>query len=77
MTAGRARDWRDLRSPPGEPGSGRLRYAAAMGLWRAGALPEPVLEVYRTLALDDRADPEAELARHGLAPPRDNRAPAP
>jgi hypothetical protein len=52
--------------PAGLPGSGRRRYAAAMGLHLRGAISEEVLEVYRALALDDHADPAVELRRIAL-----------
>lgn len=63
----RDRQWHDLRLPAGVAGSGRRRYAAAMWYFWEGELPEVTLEVYRALALDDHADPEAELRRIGLA----------
>jgi len=52
--------------PAGLHGSGRRRYAAAMGLYRRGQLSEELLEIYRTLAMDDQADPVAERERCGL-----------
>jgi len=69
MTAtDRDRQRRELRLPPGLAGGGRRRYAAAMWLHGDGAMPEDALELYRTLALDDRADPDLELCRAGLRP---------
>lgn len=56
----------ELALPAGIPGSGRRRYAAAMWFHLHSDLPEAALEVYRALALDDGADPLAELARLGL-----------
>jgi hypothetical protein len=47
----------ELCLPPGMAGSGRRRYAAAMWYFWKGDLTEESLEVYRTLALDDRTDP--------------------
>lgn len=57
----------DLATPPGVPGSGRLRYAAAMQLYRRGRLGEEVLEVYRICSPLDAEDPLALLAARGLA----------
>jgi hypothetical protein len=59
---------REFRLPAGLPGSGLRRYAAAMSLHLRGAISEEVLETYRALAMDDRADPAEELRRLGLAP---------
>ncbi len=53
----------EFRLPAGLPGSGRRRYAAAMSLYLRGAISEEVLETYRALAMDDRADPTEELRR--------------
>ncbi|MBL9051193.1 MAG: hypothetical protein JNK19_13865 [Tabrizicola sp.] len=59
-----------LYSPLGQPGSGRVRYGAAMALWRAGQISEAVLEVYRIAAAHDGRDPLSMLAERGLpAPP--------
>lgn len=52
----------DLALPPGRPGSGLRRYAAAMWFHAAGRIDDATLETYRALALDDAADPAAVLA---------------
>ena len=51
----------ELALPPGLPGSGRRRYAAAMWFHLNADLPEDVLEVFRALAMDDHADPLRDL----------------
>lgn len=56
----------DLRTPPGPPGSGRLRYAAAMHFYTRGQLSDAALEVYRILSLIDGEDPGVLLEQ--LAP---------
>lgn len=58
-----------LAVPPGVPGSGRLRYGAAMTLWREGLIGPEVLEVYRIASPRDAEDPEPLLAGAGLALP--------
>jgi hypothetical protein len=58
-----------LHSPLGQPGSGRVRYGAAMALWREGRISDAVLEVYRIASAHDRRDPLAALREQGLAPP--------
>ncbi len=55
-----------LRTPLAEAGSGRVRYSAAMALWRAGHLSEAQLEVYREASAHDDRDPVAMLRDHGL-----------
>jgi hypothetical protein len=57
------RQFADLSTPPGVPGSGRLRYAAAMHFYNRGMLEAEALEVYRILALIDAEDPAPLLAR--------------
>ena len=52
--------------PPGEAGSGRVRYAAAMHLYQKRYITAETLEVYRICAPDDRLDPLAELQRLGI-----------
>jgi hypothetical protein len=54
--------------PAGMPGTGRRRYAAAMWLHVQGMLDEEALEVYRALAMDDRACASQELRRIGREP---------
>lgn len=58
-----------LATPPGLPGSGRLRYGAAMALYRDGALSEAALEVYRICSARDRQDPAPLLRERGLPLP--------
>jgi hypothetical protein len=60
---------RAILTPPGAPGSGRLRYGAAMTLHQAGLLPAPALEAYRECSPADTLDPAAALAARGCAPP--------
>jgi hypothetical protein len=57
-----------IHQPLGLPGSGRVRYAAAMALYRAGRLGASELEVYREAAAFDGRDPARMLADLGLAP---------
>ena len=57
-----AREHAALRTPPGAPGSGRVRYAAAMHFYNRGQLSAEALEVYRVLALIDAEDPAPLLA---------------
>ena len=61
-TAEDARQLADLRTPPGQPGSGRVRYAAATHFYNRGMLSADALEVYRILALIDAEDPAPLLA---------------
>ncbi|MCF1708131.1 dimethylsulfoniopropionate lyase [Tabrizicola sp. J26] len=56
-----------LMLPPGLPGSGRLRYAAAMQLNRAGRLSPEALEVFRICSPRDGEDPMILLGQRGLA----------
>jgi hypothetical protein len=58
-----------LHAPLGQPGSGRLRYGAAMALWREGVISSEVLEVYRVAAAHDARDPLDVLAERGLPLP--------
>jgi hypothetical protein len=58
-----------LFAPLGEPGSGRVRYGAAMALYHSGALTEPQLEVYRIASAHDARDPALMLAERGLPIP--------
>lgn len=63
-----------LHAAIGQPGSGRLRYAAAMHFHRLGKLSDAVLEVYRICSPQDSEDPSGLLATRGLAldvPPPD------
>jgi hypothetical protein len=58
-----------LHAPLGAPGSGRVRYGAAMALWRAGQIGEAALEVYRVASAHDARDPLAMLRERGLPLP--------
>lgn len=55
-----------LTTPVGQPGSGRVRYGAAMYFNRAGSLSDAALEVYRTCSPYDAEDPKALLRVRGL-----------
>jgi hypothetical protein len=58
-----------LRMPVGEPGSGVVRYAAAMHFYQSHLMTDEVLEVFRICAPDDNRDPIAELAHLGIPDP--------
>jgi hypothetical protein len=60
-----------LHAPLGIPGSGRVRYGAAMELFRRGLLSEAQLDCYREASPFDGRDPAPMLAERGLpaAPP--------
>lgn len=58
-----------LAAPLGEPGSGRVRYGAAMALYAQGQISADVLEVYRIASAHDGRDPAATLREMGLAVP--------
>ena len=60
---------RFLHAPLGQPGSGRVRYGAAMELWRQGRISAEVLEVYRIASPHDRRDPLTMLRDEGLPLP--------
>ena len=57
----------DIGAALGQPGSGRLRYAAAMHFHRRGLISDEVLEVYRICSPQDWEDPAGLLAARGLA----------
>jgi hypothetical protein len=57
-----------LHAPFGVPGSGRVRYGAAMALFREGRISEAQLEVYREASAHDGRDPAPILAERGLPP---------
>lgn len=57
-----------LHAPLGVPGSGRVRYGAAMALFRLGVLSEAQLDVYREASPHDGRDPAQLLAERGLDP---------
>lgn len=58
-----------LHTPPGVPGSGRVRYGAAMALYGQGRITSEVLEVYRVASAHDGRDPLAILREGGFALP--------
>ncbi len=58
-----------LFQPLGVPGSGRVRYGAAMALYRDGAISAEVLEVYRIASAHDARDPLEGLRDRGLPLP--------
>lgn len=60
---------RFLHAPLGQPGSGRVRYGAAMALWQAGKISAEVLEVYRISSAHDSRDPGLALRERGLLLP--------
>jgi hypothetical protein len=57
-----------IHEPLGLPGSGRVRYGAAMALYQAGLIGPGELEVYREAAAFDARDPAVMLAERGLRP---------
>lgn len=59
-----------LAAPLGEPGSGRVRYGAAMALYARGQISAEVLEVYRVAAAHDGRDPVEDQRRMGLPAPQ-------
>ena len=59
-----------LHVPLGEPGSGRVRYGAAMALYARGEISAEVLEVYRVAAAHDSRDVAQELRQMGLPAPK-------
>lgn len=58
-----------LHTSLGQPGSGRVRYGAAMALYREGQITAEVLEVYRVASAHDGQDPVAICAERGLPLP--------
>ena len=60
---------RHIDAALGVAGSGRVRYGAAMELWRQGRIPAEVLEVYRIASAHDGMDPRALLRQEGLPQP--------
>jgi hypothetical protein len=58
-----------LSTALGEPGSGRVRYGAAMALYRDGGLSAEQLEVYRVASAHDRTDPALLMRDNGLPLP--------
>jgi hypothetical protein len=59
---------RRIDEPLGLPGSGRVRYGAAMALYQAGLIGPGELEVYREAAAFDARDPAPILRERGLRP---------
>ena len=57
-----------LQTPAGVPGSGRVRYGAAMALFAEGAISEAQLDAYRDASAYDGRDPALLLADRRLAP---------
>lgn len=66
-----------LHAPLGTKGSGRVRYGAAMALWRDGKISAEVLEVYRVASAHDARDPLLELAARSLPAPPTAASPTP
>ncbi len=62
-----AENLRLIRTPAGQPWSGRTRYAAAMFLYQAGLMGSDALEVYRILSRLDHEDPETALKTIGMS----------
>lgn len=58
-----------IAAPLGQPGSGRVRYGAAMALYQAGKISAEVLEVYRIASAHDARDPSLDLQQRGLPVP--------
>ncbi len=58
-----------LATPLGQPGSGRIRYGAAMQFHRAGRLSDAALEVYRICSANDAADPAVLLSERDATSP--------
>jgi hypothetical protein len=66
-----------LHTPLGLPGSGRVRYGAAMELFQQGVLSEAQLDAYREASPFDGRDPGLLLRARGLPPvPRPHTTPA-
>jgi hypothetical protein len=59
-------DTHPLAIPLGQPGSGRLRYSAAMAQYQLGRLSAEALEVFRICSPRDAEDPAGLLAARGL-----------
>ncbi len=66
MTVDQARV--SLATPVGVPGSGRLRYGAAMTLWCAGVMGAERLECYRICAHLDGMDVGWVMQDRGVTP---------
>jgi len=61
-----ARNWALVRTPLGEPWSGRTRYGAAVFLYNLGEMEPEVLEVYRICSRLDGEDPLAIIRDSGI-----------
>jgi hypothetical protein len=68
---------RFLDAPLGQPGSGRVRYGAAMALYAQGQISAEVLEVYRIASAHDGRDPAVMLREMGLPVPKIGATPQP
>jgi hypothetical protein len=68
---------RFLDAPLGQPGSGRVRYGAAMALYAQGQISAEVLEVYRIASAHDGRDPAVMLREMGLPVPKSGATPQP
>jgi len=68
---------RFLDAPLGQPGSGRVRYGAAMALYAQGQISAEVLEVYRIASAHDGRDPAVMLHEMGLPVPKSGATPQP
>ena len=55
-----------VKTPLGEPWSGRARYAAAMYFYKQGELPPEALEVYRLCSRLDGEDPLSIMRDRGV-----------
>ena len=55
-----------LHTPLGLPGSGRVRYGAAMALYVGGQISEGQLDAFRDASPFDARDPALLLADRGL-----------
>ena len=61
-----AENWALVNTPPGEPWSGRARYAAAMFFYRRGEMNAETLEVYRICSRLDAEDPLPIIRDRGV-----------
>lgn len=66
MAAETAENWALVRTPLGEPWSGRARYAAAMFFYQRGDMDAGTLEVYRICARLDHQDPLPIIRDRGV-----------
>ena len=61
-----AENWALIKTPLGEPWSGRTRYAAAMFFYKRGEMNAETLEVYRICSRLDREDPLPIIRDRGV-----------